>query len=212
MSTCSKTRFPSASAKRASIRKSWRRPLRFVLFRTCAALATALACHLGSSSEAAACAYHGGKGFSANHPGSFDVAIAVQIAAEAGTIETTSAAPPPASMVAYHRMVKQIEQFRDLMGSAARGMNAAPAFSLLLIDSALWSRFIPDPSGIALSIHTAGPESGEPVVLTSGAVIRSLLDGRLSSADALHRGLIRVEARIDAKLALFDLIAASNRP
>ena len=51
------------------------------------------------------------------------------------------------------------------------------------------------------------------MVLTSGAVIRSVLDGRLSAADALNRGLIRVEAAIDEKLALFDLLsAAAKRP
>jgi hypothetical protein len=184
--------------------------LRFVLLRICA-FATALACHVGWSSAASACAYHGGKPLSIDHPGAFDLAIALQVAAEAGTIEAQSA-PPTASMVGYHRMVKQIEQFRDLLGSGDKQTRAVPPFSLLLVDSALWSRFTPEPAGIALAIHTAGPESGEPVMLTTGAVIRSLLHGRLSSADALHRGLIRVEARIDAKLALFDLISAAKHP
>ena len=165
-------------------------------------------------SPAAACAYHGAGGVNpfAAHPGSIDVAMALQAAAQAGTIETPATATPPASMVAYHRMVKQIERFRDLLELA--GKRRTPSFSLLLIDAALWSRFTPEPAGIELAMHTAEPDRGEPVVLTSGAVIRSVLDGRLSAADALNRGLIRVEAAIDEKLALFDLLsaAAAKRP
>ena len=156
---------------------------------------------------------HGAGGVNpfAAHPGSIDVAMALQAAAQAGAIATPATATPPASMVAYHRMVKQIERFRDLLESA--GKRRTPSFSLLLIDAALWSRFTPEPAGIELAVHTAEPDRGEPVVLTSGAVIRSVLNGRLSAADALNRGLIRVEAAIDEKLALFDLLsAATKRP
>jgi hypothetical protein len=174
------------------------------------AASTVLAHPIG---PAAACAYHGAGGINlfAAHPGSTDVATALQAAAQAGTIEIPAAALPPVSMVAYHRMVKQIERFRDLLESA--GKRRTPSFSLLLIDSALWSRFTPEPAGIELAVHTAGPDRGEPVVLTSGAVIRSVLDGRLSAGDALNRGLIRVEAAVDEKLALFGLLsAAAKRP
>jgi hypothetical protein len=160
---------------------------------------------------ASACAYHGGfgAGLLAAHPASYDVAMALQAAAQAGTIEAPSAATPPASMVGYHRMVKQIERFRDVLELA--GKRRAPAFSLLLIDSALWTRFTPEPAGIELAIHTAGPDRGEPVVLTSAAVIRAVLEGRLSAGEALSRGLIRVEAETVDKLALFDLLAAAKR-
>ena len=186
-------------------------PLRSVLFRTTAALAAALACLAGSVGRTAACAYHsGGKAFAA-HPGAIDVAMAIQAAADAGTIEPQSASVPPASMVAYHRMVRQIEQFRNMLEAAGKRRNAAPAFSLLLVESALWSRFEPEPAGIELAIHTAGPDSDEPVVLTTGGVIRAVLEGRLSAADALHRGLIRVEAATEAKLALFELLSAAAK-
>ena len=184
--------------------------MRFVLFRTTAALAATLACLTGSVGRTAACAYHsGGKAFAA-HPGAIDVAMAIQAAADAGTLEPQSASVPPASMVAYHRMVRQIEQFRNVLEVAGKRRNAAPAFSLLLVESALWSRFEPEPAGIELAIHTAGPDSDEPVVLTTGGVIRAVLEGRLSAADALHRGLIRVEAATEAKLALFDLLSAAK--
>ena len=186
-------------------------PLRSVLFRTTAFVAAALACLAGSVGRTAACAYHsGGKAFAA-HPGAIDVAMAIQAAADAGTIEPQSASVPPASMVAYHRMVRQIEQFRNVLEAAGKRRNAAPAFSLLLVESALWSRFEPEPAGIELAIHTAGPDSDEPVVLTTGGVLRAVLEGRLSAADALHRGLIRVEAATEAKLALFELLSAAAK-
>ena len=186
-------------------------PLRSVLFRTTAFVAAALACLAGSVGRTAACAYHsGGKAFAA-HPGAIDVAMAIQAAADAGTIEPQSASVPPASMVAYHRMVRQIEQFRNMLEAAGKRRNAAPAFSLLLVESALWSRFEPEPAGIELAIHTAGPDSDEPVVLTTGGVLRAVLEGRLSAADALHRGLIRVEAATEAKLALFELLSAAAK-
>jgi hypothetical protein len=180
--------------------------------RAVATLLAASAIVAGLIGQAAACAYHGGfgAGLLAAHPGSIDVATALQAAAQAGTIEAPATATPPASMVAYHRMVRQIERFRDALELA--GKPRTPAFSLLLIDSALWSRFTPEPAGIELAIHTAGPDRGEPVVLTSGAVIRAVLDGRLSAGEALNRGLIRVEADTMEKLALFDLVAAAKRP
>ena len=171
-------------------------------------IAAVLACTLGPQTLAHACSYHGvpGLGLSAAHPGAVDVAMAIDAAASAGTIEIPAAAPP-ASMVAYHRMVKQIERFRELLDPEGNDRNHVPGFSLLLIDTALWSRFAPSPSGFDLSIHTEGPMGGEPGVLSSTGVIRSVIDGRLPAGDAVSRGLIRVEAGIDEKLALFDLLS-----
>ncbi len=63
-----------------------------------------------------------------------------------------------------------------------------------------------------LAVHTDAPAGDEPVVLSTGAVIRAVLEGRLSAADAIHRGPIRVEAGIDAKLALFNLLSAAESP
>ncbi len=171
-------------------------------------IAAVLACMLGPQNPLHACSYHGvlGLGGSAAHPGAVDVAMAIDAAASAGTIEMP-VAKPPASMVGYHRMVKQIERFRELLNSAGSGRDRIPGFSLLLIDTALWSRFAPSPSGFDLNIHTEGSMRGEPVVLSSTGVIRSVIDGRLSAGDAVSRGLIRVEAGIDEKLALFDLLS-----
>ena len=127
-------------------------------YRILAALLAASTVVAYPISPAAACAYHGAGGVNpfAAHPGSVDVAMALQAAAQAGAIETPATATPPASMVAYHRMVKQIERFRDVLELA--GKRRTPSFSLLLINSALWSRFTPEPAGIEVAIHTAGPE------------------------------------------------------
>ena len=184
--------------------------MRSTLLRTAAACCAALVCLTATFGQAAACAYHsGGKTFAA-HPGAVDVAMAIQAAADAGAIEPQSASVPPASMVAYHRMVRQIEQFRNMLEMAGKRRGVAPAFSLLLIESSLWSRFEPEPAGIELAIHTAGPEGDEAVVLTTGSVLRAMIEGRLAAADALHRGLIRVEAATDVKLALFELLSAAR--
>jgi hypothetical protein len=174
-------------------------------------LATALMCVVTIAASATACAYHGGlqAGFSGVHPAAVDVVSAIEAAEQAGTIERQSLAPPLASMVAYHRIVRQIERLRDQLSPAERRFGT-PVFSLLLIESALWSRFKPDPTGIALQIHTPGPELGEPVVLTAGVVIRAIFEGKLSASEALNRGLIRVEAAIEQKLALFDSLALAG--
>ena len=171
----------------------------FVLLRSNAALVTTLACLVGSLGPAVPCAYHGGKGFSAVHPGSMDVAIAVQVAVEAGTLEAELSAPMT-SMVAYHRMVKQIEQFRSLLEAGNRH-HATPAFSLLLIESALWSRLTPKPPGIELAIHTAGPAGDEAVVPDhrrrdrDGARRPAVDRGRAASRAHPGRGGYRREAR-----------------
>jgi hypothetical protein len=54
---------------------------------------------------------------------------------------------------------------RDQPSAAGTRHSQPSAFSLFLIESALWSRFMPEPTGIGLNIHTAGPGLGEPVVL-----------------------------------------------
>jgi hypothetical protein len=189
--------------------------MRFALLPSNAARAAVLACLVCVPGTAAACAYHGALANNlALHPGAYDVATALQAAEDAGTIAPLSATTLQVSMVAFHQTVKRIEQFRNLLDPARAG--AAPAFSLLLIDSGMWSRLTPGAEGMTLDVHTTAPGPNEPVVLTVASVLRAVLDGQLSTADALHRGLIRVEAGIDAKLKLFDLIAtaatASARP
>jgi hypothetical protein len=135
--------------------------------------------------------------------------MALQAAEDAGTLAPQSAVQ--ASMVAYHQTVKRIEQFRAMLDRTGKPRAAAPEFSLLLVDVALWSRIVPHPEGFQLVVHTDRPASDEPAVLTVDAVLRAVLDGRLSASEALNRGLVRVEAPIDAKLKLFDLIAAAQR-
>jgi hypothetical protein len=164
---------------------------------------------VAAPSIAAACAYHGAIANNlALHPAAVDVIMALQAAEDAGTLPPDSATRVQVSMVAYHQTVKGIERFRGMLERVREARRSTPAFSLLLIDSALWSRLAPNSGGLTLAVHTDGPERGEPVVLTVGVVLQAVLDGRLAAADAINRGLIRVEAPVETKLELFDLISA----
>ena len=137
-----------------------------------------------------ACGFHGllGSGFSAQYPGSIDVAIALREAADTGVIDPASIQPKKADLFAYHRAVQRLQKLRDLM--ADNDVAKIPTFSLLLVESALWSRYARDDEKISVAVHTNGPRSGEAVVLTGEAVIAAIENGKMSWKQAIARNLI----------------------
>jgi len=142
--------------------------------------------------DASACGYHGamGDGLSAQYPGSIEVAIALREAADAGVIDGRSLAPKKTDLFGYHRTVQRLYRMRNHIGR--RDLEGMPSFSLLLVETALWSRFTTEGQIVSVAAHTDGPQPGEPVVITGEAVIAAIDAGKLAWGDALERNLIIV--------------------
>lgn len=153
------------------------------------AVAVLLASQTG---PAAPCGFHGaiGNNFSAMHPKSIGVALAVRDAVVAGVIEP-AADPAAAGGAGYWRAVGHLTAFRAAL-SAARVKESVPV-SVLFIDSGLWARLTPTADGLAMDIHTDGAQPGDVAVITSEPVLAAILDKHLPVADALERGMIAVD-------------------
>lgn len=148
----------------------------------------------GSPSPGAACGFHGslGDGFSPQHPKSIDVAIALREAADTNLLDKEAVAPRAADLFAFHRTVNRLNHLRDALQGTAVDV-AVPSFSILLVESGMWSRYTVADGGIRFFAHTDAPTASAPVVVTGNAVLAAIGAGRLTSQDAIRRGLIVVE-------------------
>jgi hypothetical protein len=156
-----------------------------------------------------ACGYHGmlGNGFSALHPRSIHVALALRDAADAGVLDPNQLKPKLADMLALNRAARRLEHLR---ASLQRAMVTAPvpAFSLLLVESGMWNDFTADLGVIRLKVHADEPMPDRAVVITGDAVLAAIASGRLSPDEALRTGLIAV----DGPPALASSLAAALLP
>jgi hypothetical protein len=161
---------------------------------TCRILCGVVAAVLMSAAppDARACGYHGilGDGFSAQYPGSINVAIALREAADEGLIDAQSLKQRSADLLAYHRAVRRLQHLRDAFVQSEAGHKLT--FSLLLVESGLWSRYASDGQDVSLAVHIDRPQDGEAVVMTGEAVLVAIEAGTLSWRDALQRKLLMV--------------------
>lgn len=148
----------------------------------------------GSTSPGSACGFHGslGDGFSSQHPKSIDVAIALRDAADTNLLDKETVAPRAADLFAFHRAVNRLNHLRDALQGTAIDV-AVPSFSILLVESGMWSRYTIADGGIRFFAHTDAPTASAPVVVTGNAVLAAIGAGRLTSQDAIRRGLIVVD-------------------
>lgn len=126
-----------------------------------------------------------------SHPGSLGVAVAVADARREGVL-TANASDNVPNNVQLRRMLADLQRLRTQL---AKGRAEGPArgstrFSLMLIGPALWSEYMVSASGVLARYHTTGPGTGRVVVLTHHAVLKALLQGSLSLAQATDLGLI----------------------
>ena len=174
------------------------------------AVAVLLASQTG---PAAPCGFHSaiGNNFSAMHPKSIDVALAVRDAVVAGMIEP-AADPAAAGNAGYWRAVGHLTTLHAAL-TAERADVSGP-ISVLFIDSGLWARLTPKVDGLTMDIHTAGAQPGDVAVITSETVLSAILDKRLPVADALESGVIAIDGEaVDATRHLIArALDASSRP
>jgi hypothetical protein len=65
------------------------------------------------------------------------------------------------------------------------------AFSLVLIEPMLWTRFSFDDGQVRTEIHVEGPQRGDLVVVSAEAAVRELVARRLTMSAAEQLGLVR---------------------
>jgi len=148
----------------------------------------------GNALPASACGFHKPQdlfygALELSYPQSLSVFGAVTSASQDGLL-TIRDFPQTRDFFAYHRTVKQLTAFPRLLESSGAGDNET-AFSLVLIDTMLWTRFDRTTSGYSARIHDDQPSYGELVVVTHGEVLEALVDGELGLNEALDRGLLR---------------------
>jgi hypothetical protein len=141
-----------------------------------------------ASGPASACGFHGalGNSFAALHPRSLDVAIALRDAADTGLLDRAAFTPRASDLFAYHRAVRRLQR----LGNAVAGSEGPLRFSLLLVESALWSNFTSTADGVIFSVHAEGPRPADQIVLTGGPVLTAIEAGELSLDEALQQKLI----------------------
>jgi hypothetical protein len=145
--------------------------------------------------QAIACGFDGhlGDAFSAQHPKSFGVAMAVADAVSTGALGREAIAPIEPGQKGYWRAMARVQRFSNLMSAAGNDSERLPAISVLLIDSGLWTRLRPGPSGYEIEAHAKEPVAGDVIIVTNEFVLASLDDGALKPARALDMGLVAVD-------------------
>jgi hypothetical protein len=102
-------------------------------------------------------------------------------------------APVLNDMLAYHRAVQRLQHLRRLFEAALQHRPDAPsAFSFLLVEPGLWTRYVRRAHDLWMTVHTEGPQAGEPVVLTAEVVLDAIGAGQISINNAIRRGLVVV--------------------
>jgi hypothetical protein len=76
------------------------------------------------------------------------------------------------------------------------------AFSLLLIEPMLWTRFESEGDDMRAQVHASGPQVGDLVVITGENVVRDIADDHVTVGEAYRHGLIRLYGTLEQK-ALF---------
>jgi hypothetical protein len=184
--------------------------------RAASLTAALLSLSLGTAAPAGACGFDSGLdgSFGAIHPKSITVAFAINDAVQAGVIGKAAIAPIVPGNAGYWRAVGHLNRFHALL-AAAEAKPATP-ISIVFIDSNLWARMVPTASGLELSVHTAGAQAGDAVIVTSEAIVTALLDRGLTADDATEKGLLAIdgpasEATRKLVLAAFDPAGRPDR-
>ena len=125
------------------------------------------------------------------HPQSLTVAMKVREAADEGVLDAALLDPKAAGPLGYLRATQRL---RQLGMSLAESADAMPPMTVLFVESGLWTRYV---NGVP-QVHVPGAEAGDIVAVTSEAVVAAMLDGRLSGAEAMRRGLLALDWQAEA--------------
>lgn len=166
-----------------------------------------------TAGPALGCAYHGIPDLQLQglHPGSLSVAVALRNAADAGVIDADALVVPVGRGGLHIDTVRRLQAFRSAIAAYAEADKLPQSFSLVFVESSLWTRYTRAGQQVRADIHNDGPANEEAVVLTGEPVLQAILDGRLSSDRALDQGLLVIDANENERTALRRALAATSR-
>ncbi len=110
--------------------------------------------------------------------------------AQLGGIIPSEAAPRANYLAGYLRTDHALHLFGDALWDQQSEAGAL-AFTLVLIEPMLWTRFRFDGERATTFVHVNGPQPGDVVVWTAEAALRQIVDHRLTFARAEELGLVR---------------------
>jgi len=108
----------------------------------------------------------------------------------------------------YHRVVLMLDHYARRFRLPPEEIQP-PAFSVLLIESMLWTRFVSEGGELQSQVHVSGPQAGDLVLISGEDVIRQITNGRLSVGEASRLGLVRLygpEEQVRQFLALYERV------
>ncbi len=126
---------------------------------------------------------------SAFYPKSLYVLGALTQAQLNGIIPSESA-PRANYLAGYLKTDHALHRFGDALRDQ-QSEDGALAFTLVLIEPMLWTRFQFDGGRATTFVHVDGPQPGDVVVWTAEAALRQIVDRRLTFARAEELGLVR---------------------
>ena len=157
-------------------------------------LTVVFAVSLLCASPALGCGFHSQfkGGLTVSHPGALAVAVAVGNARREGVLPAVD--PRDKGWSGFIRTRADVRRVRERLSEDPGLFGTEPGadFSLLLVGPSLWSRFRHNGNALEAQFHAAGPNDSDAIVLTNSTVVRSLLDGELTTKRAKDLGLISI--------------------
>src|SRR5262249_43072402 len=146
-------------------------------------LLVAAGCCLAVTTGSLACGYHGslGDGFSASHPRSIEVAVAVRRALDDGVLPNSNVP----SFLAFAHAKATLERVRVVLAPVLQDTKPAGPIAILLVEGSLWTRYYVDTDRLMCEPHVSGPLPGDAIIVTAEPVLKVLLSGRLSIDQAI---------------------------
>jgi hypothetical protein len=94
-----------------------------------------------------------------------------------------------------------LDQFGAMLGAASHEPLRTPV-AVVLVEPMLWARFEPTADGFRTTVHVAGAERGDLVMVTGEAVVAEIGARHLTFGEAYARGMVRLYGG-DAQVAAF---------
>jgi hypothetical protein len=146
---------------------------------------------------------------SLTYPKALYVTSAVWRAQQEDIVAREDRSPAVRALLGYQLAVRKLAALRERLVGAEDPR--APSFAIILLGPMLWTRYERTPGGLSMTPHVDGPKTGDVVVVTDEPVIEAMVEGRLTTTNALELGLIRYYGDEGSISALSDWLANSLR-
>jgi hypothetical protein len=155
---------------------------------------------------AVACGYHDNVALARGvlnwvYPDALHVVGAISTAVAERRLPAATPVPGALGLLGFHGAVRSLEQHTKQLRMVS-GETPSPAFSLLLIEPMLWTRFVAEEGDLRAQVHASGPQAGDLVLISGEEVIREVTRNRLTIGEAHRRGLVRLYGTAE-QVALF---------